>query len=123
MSQVPEIRPTILIVEDTVLIRMMAEDYFEDAGFRTLSTHSAAEAITFLENDPTIRYLFVDIQLPTGWDGQRLAAVARKRWPPVKIILTSGDLLADQVRLPIRGLFIPKPYNLDQVRQTFETMP
>ncbi|MBS1073364.1 response regulator [Gluconobacter sp. Dm-73] len=122
MPQDPETRPTILIVEDIVFIRMMAEDYFEGAGFRTLSAGSAADAIALLETDPTIRYLFADIHLPDGEDGQKLAEIARKRWPPVKIILTSADMPADQVRLPIRGLFVPKPYSLDQVRKTFETM-
>ena len=122
MPQDPETRPTILIVEDIVFIRMMAEDYFEGAGFRTLSARSAADAIALLETDPTIRYLFADIHLPDGEDGQKLAEIARKRWPPVKIILTSADMPADQVRLPIRGLFVPKPYSLDQVRKTFETM-
>ncbi|MBF0890286.1 response regulator [Gluconobacter sp. LMG 1744] len=122
MPQDPETRPTILIVEDIVFIRMMTEDYFEGAGFRTLSARSTADAIALLETDPTIRYLFADIHLPDGEDGQKLAEIARKRWPPVKIILTSADMPADQVRLPIRGLFVPKPYSLDQVRKTFETM-
>ena len=122
MPQDPETRPTILIVEDIVFIRMMTEDYFENAGFRTLSARSTADAIALLETDPTIRYLFADIHLPDGEDGQKLAEIARKRWPPVKIILTSADMPADQVRLPIRGLFVPKPYSLDQVRKTFETM-
>lgn len=122
MPQDPETRPTILIVEDIVFIRMMTEDYFESAGFRTLSARSTADAIALLETDPTIRYLFADIHLPDGEDGQKLAEIARKRWPPVKIILTSADMPADQVRLPIRALFVPKPYSLDQVRKTFETM-
>lgn len=122
MPEDPDTRPTILIVEDIVFIRMMTEDYFENAGFRTLSARSTAEAIAFLETDPTIRYLFADIHLPGGEDGQKLAATARKRWPPVKIILTSADMPADQVRLPVRGLFVPKPYSLDRVRHAFETM-
>ena len=122
MLEDPDTRPTILIVEDIVFIRMMTEDYFENAGFRTLSARSTLEAIAFLETDPTIRYLFADIHLPDGDDGPRLAETARKCWPPVKIILTSADMPADQVRLPIRGLFVPKPYSLDQVKKAFETM-
>ena len=123
MPQDPETRPTILIVEDIVFIRMMTEDYFEGAGFRTLSARSTADAIALLETDPTIRYLFADIHLPGGEDGQKLADMAPKRWPLVKIILTSADMPADQVRLPVRGLFVSKPYSLDRVRQAFETMP
>ncbi|AQS89965.1 hypothetical protein A0U94_02205 [Gluconobacter albidus] len=122
MPQDPDPRPTILIVEDIVFIRMMTEDYFETAGFRTLSARSTSEAIAFLETDPTIGYLFADIHLPDGEDGQILAEIARRRWPPVKIILTSADIPADQVRLPVRGLFVPKPYSLDKVRKAFEKM-
>ena len=123
MPEDPDTRFTILIVEDIVFIRMMTEDYFANASFKTLSARTTAEAIVLLETDPTIRYLFADIHLPGGEDGQKLADMAPKRWPLVKIILTSADMPADQVRLPVRGLFVSKPYSLDRVRQAFETMP
>ncbi|GBR70189.1 response regulator [Gluconobacter kanchanaburiensis] len=122
MPAASDTRPTILIVEDIVFIRMMTEDYFENAGFRTLGARTADEAITLFETDQSIRYLFADIHLPDGDDGVALAAIVRKRWPPVKIILTSADMPANEVRLPVRGLFVPKPYSLDRVRHTFETM-
>ena len=44
-------------------------------------------------------------------DGLKLAHAVRNRWPPIRIIVTSGrDLIAEQV-LPEGGRFFAKPYN------------
>jgi two-component system, response regulator PdtaR len=46
----------------------------------------------------------------------------RKRWPPVKIIVTSGfkNLTPDQ--LPDGSLFLSKPYHREQLRQQIESL-
>jgi hypothetical protein len=48
-------------------------------------------------------------------DGLRLAHAIRRRWPPIELILTSGDFQVDQDELPRRGRFIPKPYAAAEV--------
>ena len=37
-----------------------------------------------------IRLIFTDVQMPGSMDGIALAHYVRDRWPPVKIIVTSG---------------------------------
>ena len=40
-----------------------------------------------------------------------LAAAIRDRWPPVEIIVTSGQLAPPVHALPPRGCFFSKPYD------------
>jgi two-component system, response regulator PdtaR len=102
---------TVLVVDDELLIRMCAVDMFTEAGFNTVEASSADEAIALLEDRSDIRLVFTDIQMPGSMDGLALVAAIRKRWPPVRLIVTSGRYSADDLALPSEVAFIPKPYD------------
>jgi len=108
-------RMVVLVVEDEPVLRMMAIDMVEDAGFEAVEAADAIEAIGILEARPDIRLVFTDIDMPRGMDGIRLAAAIRDRWPPIKIILTSGKYSEDQAALPTPTSFFPKPYLKERV--------
>lgn len=108
-------RPAVLIVEDEPLLRIMAAEMVEEAGFEPVEAADAAEAIGLLEQRPDIRIVFTDIDLPHGIDGMALARAIRERWPPIELILTSGHFAAGELVLPARGLFFAKPYRQDEV--------
>jgi CheY-like chemotaxis protein len=59
--------------------------------------------------------VFTDIQMPGSMDGLKLARAVRGRWPPIKIVATSGLLNVREVDLPEGGRFLPKPYSPAQV--------
>src|SRR4051794_18640125 len=84
----PPIR--ILVVEDETFIRFDAGDMLRAAGFDVLEAVNADEAILMLERHSDIRLVFTDIDMPGSMNGLKLAAAVRDRWPPVKIIATSG---------------------------------
>ncbi|KJC46042.1 chemotaxis protein CheY [Bradyrhizobium sp. LTSP849] len=107
--------PVVLIVEDEFLIRMDAVDMIRSAGFEAIEANNADEAIAILEHRSDITVVFTDVQMPGSMDGLKLAAAVRGRWPPVKIIATSGMARVDQVNLPSGGRFIPKPYSAREV--------
>jgi CheY-like chemotaxis protein len=71
---------------------------------------NAAEAIRCLELHNEIRLIFTDINMPGSMDGLALARYVRGRWPPVKIIVTSGYVKLRDSDLPSGALFIEKPY-------------
>lgn len=100
----------VLIVEDEPLVRMLAVSFLEEAGFATLWVGSADEAVALLETRNDIRVVFADVHLPGSMDGLRLAHVIRNRWPPIELVLTSGQAKVRNEDLPERGLFIGKPY-------------
>ena len=101
----------VLIVEDEPLVRMGAVNIIEDAGFEVIEAASADEAMRILECRSDIRVVFTDIHMPGSMDGLKLAHAVRNRWPPIKIIVTSGRDLITKQDLPEGGRFFAKPYD------------
>jgi CheY-like chemotaxis protein len=85
-------RPVVLIVEDEFLLRMDAVDMIAGAGFEVVEAANADEAIEILETRGDVTVVFTDIQMPGSMDGLKLARAVRGRWPPIKIVATSGHL-------------------------------
>jgi CheY-like chemotaxis protein len=115
--------PAILVVEDEPLLRLMAVDIVQDAGFEALAATTADEALAILEaRADDVRLVFTDIQMPGSMDGLGLAHAVRDRWPPVELIVTSGRCHIGANELPARGRFIPKPYDFHVLSQAFQQM-
>jgi CheY-like chemotaxis protein len=108
-------RPVVLIVEDEFLLRMDAVDIVSAAGFEVLEAANADEAIDILESRFDITVVFTDIQMPGSMDGLKLAKAIRGRWPPIKIVATSGHVNVTHDDLPAGGRFVPKPYSPGQL--------
>src|ERR1700680_4003688 len=108
-------RAVVLIVEDEFLLRMDAVDMIAGAGFEVLEAANADQAIDILESRRDIIVVFTDIQMPGSMDGLKLALAVRGRWPPIKIVATSGHLDVRETDLPEGGRFLPKPYSVVQV--------
>ena len=108
-------RPIVLIVEDEFLVRMNAVDMIEQAGFDAVEASNADDAITMLESRSDIRIVLTDIQMPGSMDGLKLAAAVRGRWPPIKIIATSGRYVIREGDLPMGALFLSKPYTSEGI--------
>lgn len=115
-------RPVVLIVEDEFLIRLHAAQIIEEAGFDVIEASNADEAISLLEVRPDITILFTDIQMPGSMDGLKLAAAVKGRWPPIKIIATSGLVNVRPDDLPEGGRFLPKPYDPNQLTATLQEL-
>ena len=115
-------RPVVLIVEDEFLIRSDAAQIIEDAEFDVLEASNADEAISILEARSDIAVLFTDIQMPGSMDGLKLAAAVKGRWPPIKIVATSGFVNVRPNDLPEGGRFLAKPYHPAQLMATLREL-
>jgi CheY-like chemotaxis protein len=115
-------KPVILVVEDEVLVRMMAVSVAENAGFKALWAATADEAIKILESRSDIRLVFTDVHMPGSMDGLRLAHAVRGRWPPVELLVTSAHSYVTAKDLPDRGRFLAKPYDVATLTTTFQEM-
>jgi CheY-like chemotaxis protein len=115
MGLVESKRPVILVVEDEFLLRMDAAAMVASAGFAVVEAANADEAIEILETRSDIAVVFTDIQMPGAMDGLRLARAVRGRWPPIKIVATSGHLTVTDTDRPEGGRFLPKPYSAIEV--------
>lgn len=113
---------TILVVEDEALIRHAVVDDLEAAGFRVVEAANATDAVVLLIADPDIRAMFTDIDMPGGINGLLLAVDVRRRWPPIHIIVTSGQVQMRQSDMPVVGRFFGKPYDSNAVAAEFRSM-
>jgi CheY-like chemotaxis protein len=105
-SSVPAV---VLVVEDEMLLRMRAVDMVEDAGYTSVEAVDADAAFAILESRSDIALLFTDIQMPGSMDGLGLARSVHDRWPPIKIILVSGQLKLANIDIPAGSRFFGKP--------------
>ncbi|EPE96439.1 response regulator [Rhizobium grahamii] len=112
---VPQLSTTVLVVEDEPLLRLAIVADLEEEGFTVFEASGAAEAIGILEKHSDIRLLFTDIDMPGTMDGLLLAAFVRDRWPPIKIIVTSGHRFPEIGQLPTDTPFMSKPYAANDV--------
>jgi CheY-like chemotaxis protein len=108
--------PAVLIVEDEPLVRLCAVETVEGAGFEVIEAANADEAIRILESRSDIRVVFTDIHMPGSMDGLKLAHAVRNRWPPIKIIVTSGRERVAEQDLPAGGRFFAKPYDPSEIK-------
>ena len=99
----------VLVVEDEALLLITIADELRQLGIRVYEATNADAAIRLLTAHDDISLLFTDIDMPGSMDGLKLSKAVRDRWPPVKIIITSGKSTGAGLPLP-DGVFIPKPY-------------
>ena len=71
--------PIVLVVEDEPLLRMLAVEVVEEAGFIAIEACDADEAVILLESRADITLLFTDINMPGSMDGLKLAHTVRRR--------------------------------------------
>ena len=112
----------VLVVEDEMLLRMRAVDMVEDAGFTSVEAVDADEAVAILESRSDIALLFTDIQMPGSMDGLKLAHAVHKRWPPIKIILVSGQLKLANIDIPADSRFFGKPLEAKKMIAEMQSM-
>jgi CheY-like chemotaxis protein len=125
MSVSPAVRAgSILVVEDETLLRMMAVDMFEDAGFTVFEAQSGAEGAQLLADHVSIGGLFTDVEMPGDVSGFDLARMAHERYPSVAIMVVSGRAAPQLHDMPPGAKFVGKPYDTQAVVGLFaELMP
>lgn len=100
----------VLVVEDDALILLDIAEQLREEGFIIYEAANADIAIEMLVRFVDIRLVFTDIDMPGSMDGLKLARAVRDRWPPVKIIITSGRYGLHTPPMLIGSAFFAKPY-------------
>ena len=90
----------VLSVDDEWLIGELVQEALQDAGYEVIRVGNADDAIAVLEARDDIYAIFTDIDMPGSMDGLKLAAAVCNRWPPVKIVVTSGKKRPSSADLP-----------------------
>ena len=108
----------ILVVEDDVFIRTIAEMMIQDWGHDILSASDADEALIFLRSDQHIDALFTDIYLKQSVvGGCELARQAIELRPKLRVLYTTGNFVTDKMKaLFVEGMqCLRKPYTQHQL--------
>jgi CheY-like chemotaxis protein len=112
----------VLIVEDEMLVRIGASETVEAAGFEVVEAANADEAIAILAARDDVGLVFTDVNMPGSMDGLKLTHLVRDRWPPVKIVATSGHARIADGDLPEGGRFLHKPYTDAEITATLREL-
>ena len=84
--------PTILVVEDTDVVRKSAARCLRYRGYRVLEASSADEALVVMDAEGTdLDMILTDLVLPT-MGGVALIAEARRRFPALATAYMTGHL-------------------------------
>jgi two-component system, response regulator PdtaR len=102
--------PIVLVAEDEELVRLYAADLLAEAGYKVIDVASADAALEAMAEQPDIRVLFTDIQMPGKLDGIQLAQRVHEQWPEVLLLITSGGRQPAKAEIADHGHFIAKPY-------------
>jgi PAS domain S-box-containing protein len=108
---------SILVVDDADEVLALAEDYLRSLGYRVLTASDAEQALAILEREGAIKLLFTDLVMPGSRDGLALAHEAKRRWPRMAILLTTGyneELVADGPPAPFMDV-LGKPYRKSEL--------
>jgi CheY-like chemotaxis protein len=104
-------RPTVLIVEDEPLVRILTADALSEAGFDVLEAWNADEALALLDaRAGDVQVLCTDVQMPGSMDGLALAETVHRNWPHILLLLASGHSRPGPDGPPGRWRVLPKPY-------------
>ncbi|CAB1402461.1 response regulator [Pseudomonas fluorescens] len=111
MSATP---PTILVVEDDAIVRMLIVDVLEELEYKVLEADGSEQALDVLRDQTKqINLMMTDVGLP-GMDGRELAIKARELRPALKVLFASG--YAESIAVPEDMHMIGKPFSIDQLR-------
>jgi len=109
--------PTVLVVDDDMLVREPIADYLREVGYQVLEAGDAREAIDVVDHADHVDLVFSDIRMPGDLDGVGLAHWVHTHRPELPVLLTSGydpnGWLAGEFGHGVR--LIQKPYSQDQV--------
>ena len=106
--------PTILVVEDDDIVRMLIVDVLEELEYQVLEANGCEQALAFLRDEARpIALMMTDVGLPV-MDGRELARQARLARPALAVLFASGYV--ESIDVPEGMAVIGKPFSIDQLR-------
>ena len=109
---------TILAVDDSPDVLSLAQEYLTSNGYTVLTATNAEEALAVLEREgDRVDLLFSDVIMPGGMNGLGLAGEAVRRYPKLRVLLTTGyneEMVTDGPDRPSMDV-LGKPYRRSEL--------
>jgi CheY-like chemotaxis protein len=111
---------SILLVEDELPVRALAQEALTRLGYRVLTAVSGADALkVWAKESGAVDLLLTDVVMPEGISGFDLGERLQREKPSLKIIYTSGYSLEAAERKIRKGInLLPKPFAVRALAQT-----
>ncbi len=109
---------TILLVEDDEGVRANSSEMLREMGYRVIEAATGAAALRLLDEDRSVALLFTDIGLPGGMNGRQLADEARRRYPTLPVLFTTGyarNAIVHDGRLDPGVHLVTKPFSYPEL--------
>ena len=112
-----DVRKRLLVVDDEMPILRLVTRILATDNYEIASASSGDEAARLINapNCPGVDLLVTDLMMP-GMNGRDLAAIARRRFPNVRVLYVTGfadSLFKDLTELGDGESFIEKPFGTD----------
>jgi len=109
-------KTSILIAEDEAMLRLIAVEMLQDAGFEVFEAADGVEALELLKANPQIVLLVSDIKMPR-MDGYALVEAGLAFRPDLKVLLMTGYAQEPppQVLKAREIQILHKPFGLEQL--------
>lgn len=121
----PETKPTILCVDDEVMILKMFEIAFR-RDFKILTASSGKEALEILPNNPSIKVLLSDFRMPK-MNGAELISKVKEIKPDTSCyILTGFDMtpeIAEALEQKTITRIFRKPVDPETIKSAIQSDP
>ena len=121
----PAATARILVVEDDVLIQMLAADNLEDLGFKAEIAGSASAAKSLVASlQGRVAAAIVDMGLPDA-AGDVLVSELRAIYPKLPVVVASGQSeasLLDRFKGYELVGFLTKPYAMEQLERALRSI-
>jgi two-component system, cell cycle sensor histidine kinase and response regulator CckA len=110
---------TVLVVEDEVMVRAVAERALARHGYNVLVAENGEAALEILQREGPVDLLISDVVMPT-MDGPTTVRAARKLQPDIPVLFMSGyaeEQLRKSIDIP-NVSFLAKPFSVQQLAET-----
>ena len=114
--------PSILVVEDEPLLRIITVEELEGAGYTVIAAETGDQGVDAITAGATIVGLVTDVQTPGDTDGFALARLTHELYPEAAILLVSGRMRPGDGELPDGAVFIGKPYTAAVVIEALDKL-
>jgi CheY-like chemotaxis protein len=126
LVEVPSTRQTecILVVEDNQSVRKLVARQLADLGYRVIVAGNADEGLAILESDALVDLVFSDVVMPGKLNGIKFAAEIAKRWPNIRVLLTSGfpEAALNNSGNTQHVSILAKPYRAEELAQAIRKL-
>jgi DNA-binding NtrC family response regulator len=115
-------QPSILVVDDELLIRDLLYDFFSGQGWQISVAENGDKALEVLQSKK-IDLVLTDLRMPE-MDGMELTAAVRAKYPDLPVVIMTAypsvETAVEALRQKVAD-YVIKPFNINQLYKTLES--